>query len=128
MDLAVLLLDGHVIAYSYSFKWDGRYFYYNPAYNPKYSDYSPGNLLLIYILERLFDTGFKRVDFGRGDLSYKYLWSDSVRQNKRVIFASPHLKGKIGFHLYLGYLYLREKLRRSAIIRRLLSRISFWKR
>lgn len=128
MDLAVLLLDDQVIAYSYSFKWDGRYFYYNPAYDPKYSNYSPGNLLLINILERLFDMGFKRIDFGRGDLSYKYLWSDDVRQNKRVIFASPHIKGKISYFLYLGFLFLREKLRKSAFVRRLLSRLSFWKR
>lgn len=127
LDIAILLLNGQVIAYSYSFIWGGEYFYYNPAHDPKFSNYSPGTLLLVNILEKLFNSGFKRFDFGRGELFYKEHWTDGIRQNKRLIFASPHLKGKIGFHLYLIILYLRDYLRRSAFLRIVLSKLSFLK-
>lgn len=41
LDIAILLLNGEIIAYSYSFICNGEYFYYNPAYDPKFHDYSP---------------------------------------------------------------------------------------
>ncbi len=128
IDIAILLLNGKVIAYSYSFVWGEKYFYYNPAYNPKFSRYSPGSLLFIYILERLFNSGFKQFDFGRGDLSYKSYWTDGIRQNKKLVFASPHFKGKVCLHLYLSGLYLKDILRRSIFLRILLSKLSFIKR
>jgi CelD/BcsL family acetyltransferase involved in cellulose biosynthesis len=127
LDIAILLLNGQVIAYSYSFIWGGEYFYYNPAHDPKFSDYSPGTLLLIYILEKSFNSRFKRFDFGRGDLFYKSYWADDIRQNKRLIFSSQHLKGEIGFHLYLIILRLRDYLRKSAFLRGVLFKLSFLK-
>jgi len=127
LDIALLLLNGQAIAYSYSFIWRGEYFYYNPAHDPKFSKYSPGTLLLIYILERSFNLGFKRFDFGRGELPYKSYWADDIRQNKRLIFPSPHLKGEIGFHLYLIILRLRDYLQKSILVRMVLSKLSFLK-
>jgi len=128
LDIAVLLLNGQVIAYSYSFIWGGEYFYYNPAHDPKFSEFSPGTLLLIYILERSFNSGLKRFDFGRGELSYKSHWADGTRQNKILILANTHLKGRVCFWLYLMFLYLRNHVRRSIFIRTFLAKFVFFNR
>jgi CelD/BcsL family acetyltransferase involved in cellulose biosynthesis len=123
LKLTVMLLNGRVIAYSYSFFWNGRYFFYNPAFDPRYSQYSPGTLLLLFLLEDSFDSGICEFDFGKGELSYKHHWGTDSRQSKRIIFASPKLKGKIVFYLYLVYLRLRGKIRKSSKLRTFLGKL-----
>jgi CelD/BcsL family acetyltransferase involved in cellulose biosynthesis/dTDP-4-amino-4,6-dideoxygalactose transaminase len=121
--LDLLLLDEKVIAFSYSFQWNGRYFYYTPGYDPDYARYSPGTVLLIYILEDAFKSGLKEFDFSKGELQYKSHWATGERQNRRIIFASPTLKGRIAFHLYLLHLNLFSHVRKLKSLRIILGRL-----
>lgn len=42
-----------------------------PAYDPEFSSYSPGHVLTIELLRRAEEIGFRRLDLGKGDESYK---------------------------------------------------------
>jgi dTDP-4-amino-4,6-dideoxygalactose transaminase/CelD/BcsL family acetyltransferase involved in cellulose biosynthesis len=115
--LDLLLLNEKVIAFSYSFQWSGRYFYYTPGYDPDYAKYSPGTILLMHILEDAFKSGIKEFDFSKGELRYKSHWTTGERQNRRIIFASPTLKGKITYHIYLLYLRIFSHVRKLKSLR-----------
>jgi len=73
--LDLLLLDNKVIAFSYSFEKDGRFFYYTPAFNNAYAKYSPGTVLLMHILQNAFKRGVKEFD-----LVERFLTADPLRQ------------------------------------------------
>ena len=122
--LDLLLLDKKVIAFSYSFQWKDKYLYYTPAYDPAYEKYSPGKILLMYILEDAFKSGLKEFDFSKGELGYKAHWTSGERRNKRIVFASPTLKGKMVFYLYLFYLNLFSRVRKIKSLRVVLSRLT----
>jgi len=121
--LDLLLLDGKVIAFSYSFEKDGRFFYYTPAFDSAYAKYSPGTVLLLHILEDAFKQGIKEFDLGKGETLYKAHWTTGVRKNRRIIFASPTLKGKMSFYFYLLYLSLFSVLRKFKFLRIVLGKL-----
>ena len=123
LSLELLLLNNHIIAFSFSFQIDQKYFYYIPAYDPDYAKYSPGKVLLMHILEEASKSGIEEFDFGKGELQYKYHWTTGERQNRRIIFASPTLKGKIIFFFYLLYLNIFSYLRKSKSLRIVLGRL-----
>ena len=47
-----------------------------PSYNVKYSELSPGKVLLYFLAREVFNRGLERLDFGRGAESYKYWFSN----------------------------------------------------
>lgn len=121
--LDLLLLNGKLIAFSYSFQWNGRYLYYTPAYDPDYAKYSPGTVLLMYILEDALKSGLREFDFSKGELQYKFHWTSGERLNKRVVFASPTLKGRITYHVYLLHLSIYSKVRKLKSLRIIMGKI-----
>jgi len=121
--LDLLLLGEKMIAFSYSFQWNGRYLFYTPAYDPDYAKYSPGTILLIQILEDAFKSGLREFDFSKGELPYKFHWTSGERMNKRVVFASPTLKGKIAYHFYLLHLAIYSRVRKMKSLRILAGKI-----
>ena len=50
------------------------YLYYNAGVDPDAFDLSPGILLVYSLIARALATGVRRLDFLRGDESYKYAW------------------------------------------------------
>lgn len=69
-----------------------------PAYDPDFSDYSPGKILLYELLIEFENLGYKEFDFGRGAESYKYLYKtdESILLNITAYPASSFL-GRTGF-------------------------------
>ncbi|MDI6759289.1 MAG: GNAT family N-acetyltransferase [Candidatus Brocadiaceae bacterium] len=125
--LDLLLLNEKVIAFSYSFQWNGRYLHYTPAYDPCYAKYASGMILLMHILEDAFKSGLREIDFTRGELQYKSRWISGARQNKRIVFSSPTLKGRVTFPIYLLYLFLYAEVRRLKILRVILAKLQQWR-
>jgi hypothetical protein len=69
---AILFLDGKPIAYQYCTAGGLMLTCDRVGYDPDYRQHSPGFLLLLLTLERLFiERHFEIFDFGRGDYSYK---------------------------------------------------------
>jgi CelD/BcsL family acetyltransferase involved in cellulose biosynthesis len=72
LHMAFLEIDGERAAGHVSFDYLGRVWAYNSGINPKFTELSPGWVLLGYELKWANENGFSEYDFMRGDEEYKY--------------------------------------------------------
>jgi len=78
--LAYLLLDGEKAAGYLNFIAQNRLWVYNTGWNPEFSKYSPGWILLSKLIQRAIQQGLKEVDLMRGAEEYKYRFGGVDRQ------------------------------------------------
>jgi CelD/BcsL family acetyltransferase involved in cellulose biosynthesis/glycosyltransferase involved in cell wall biosynthesis len=63
-------------------------YYYIGGFDPNYSKYGPGSLLLRYAIHDSIGHGLDRFDLLRGGESYKYRWGARDRKIRRLILRS----------------------------------------
>jgi CelD/BcsL family acetyltransferase involved in cellulose biosynthesis len=83
--LTFLSVDGRRIASGIHFVTDDSYLYYNAGVDPDARELSPGVLMVHAYMERALAAGISRVDFLRGDESYKYEWGAVDEPIQRVL-------------------------------------------
>lgn len=84
LQLAFFTLDGQKAAANMSFNFNNRLWLYNSGWDWEYRDYSPGWLLLAYLLQWANENGIEEFDFMRGDETYKYKFGGVDRFIYRV--------------------------------------------
>lgn len=95
LDISFIELNGIPIAYLLGAVLDKTCFAIETAYLTKYFDASPGMLLHLYVLERLFDEKkVNLIDFGY-DAAYKRKWTDDNRPEKQLILYNNALYPKL---------------------------------
>jgi CelD/BcsL family acetyltransferase involved in cellulose biosynthesis len=82
-----LRLEGRLVATLYSFFEREAVYCYLQGFDPAYASLSAGTLLLGAVLEDAISEGKKRVDFLRGQESYKYSWGVKDAPTRRIIAA-----------------------------------------
>jgi len=103
-----LELNHNVIALVFGFQKNDRYFYYKPVYNPEYKKYSPGKIMLSYVIEYCLSNNIEIVDMLRGMEEYKSLWANDhielydLLSGRRSIMILPVIK-------YLQKRYMRPR-------------------
>ena len=70
---------GRVISVHIGLLEHGRYYYWMPAHDPSTAIYSPGRLLLEFLLEQSYQRNDEQFDFLLGDESYKWNFATDVR-------------------------------------------------
>ena len=94
----ILRLNRRIIAFQYGYQSNGRYVLYRTGYDPDFSVYAPGKLLVKETIAACFTPpGFEIFDFGTGFERYKKEWSDETIKVGRLIFSSPGLMPKLCF-------------------------------
>lgn len=84
------------IAFVVGFQSDGTYQYSEPGYDPKWASFSPGNVLLLRLIEDLFAHDSPRsLDFGHGDSSYKQLFGTHSHPEANVLLVRRSVKGTL---------------------------------
>lgn len=73
--LSFLRVGEKGVAFQYGFEASGIYFFLKGGYDPEYSRFAPGKLLLRALLERAFANGLRRFDFLGADDPFKLEWS-----------------------------------------------------
>jgi CelD/BcsL family acetyltransferase involved in cellulose biosynthesis len=73
--ISYLALDGEAIAVHFGYLYNGRMHWYMPTYDSRYAAYSPGRVLIYYLLEDCFANGVAIFDFSIGVEQYKYEWT-----------------------------------------------------
>ena len=68
------MLNDKIIAVMYGFEQSNCFFSYIGGFDPDLAKYSPGSIILLYIIEDCINRGISEFDFLRGAESYKYLW------------------------------------------------------
>ncbi len=86
-----LRLEGRLIATLYSFFEGEAVYCYLQGFDPAYASLSAGTLLLGAVIEDAISEGKKRVDFLRGQESYKYSWGVRDAPTYRIIAARPSI-------------------------------------
>ena len=84
--LLALTIDGELAAVYYGFTRRHRAFAYLGGFDPRFSYYSPGTLLLGRAIEDALREGVREFHFLRGAEDYKYAWGATDRQTFRVVF------------------------------------------
>lgn len=91
LDLSFLYADNDAISAVFGFKYDGRFYYSNQTFSPTYSEYSPGSLHVLHLIQEAIEVGIKEFDFLKGAEAYKFLWTHLTRDNTQVIIARKNL-------------------------------------
>lgn len=86
------------------------------GFNPKYSAYGVGNLIIMKILERCVEKKIKEFDFSQGDQSYKFKWTRKYRRNFTVKFVNNKPTSKL---IRLG-IYALERMKMKSQLGKLL--------
>jgi len=89
------------VAYVVCLCFPGTILYSIVGFDPKYQKYSPGNVLLYLIIEKLFlERPFRYLDFGEGENWYKEFFSTGSAQCARIYYFPPKLTNvaAIGLH------------------------------
>ncbi|MGQ0676615.1 MAG: GNAT family N-acetyltransferase [Rhodospirillales bacterium] len=76
--VSALESGGRFIAAHLGFVDAGRFYYWVPAYDPRFQADSPGQLLIYELLRRACETGAKVFDMLRGDYPYKWRLTDTA--------------------------------------------------
>lgn len=89
LQLAFLTMDGEKAGAFLSFINDKKLLVYNSAWNPKFSQFSPGWVLLSYLIQWAIEHHFSEVDMMRGDENYKYRFGGIDRHVISAALSKP---------------------------------------
>lgn len=115
LDLSLLTADGKPLSAVYGFRYGGRFYYTNTAFDPEYSEYSPGNLHIMYLIKDMFGNGLREFDFLRGDEAYKLIWTKVARSNFEVMIIKKTFMAPMKVKLIRTILRLDEIYKRSLL-------------
>jgi CelD/BcsL family acetyltransferase involved in cellulose biosynthesis len=87
--LAFLTVGSRRIAAGVHFETADGYLYYNAGIDPDARDLSPGVVMTARYLQRAIAAGKRRLDFLRGDESYKYDWAALDEPIQRILVRCP---------------------------------------
>jgi CelD/BcsL family acetyltransferase involved in cellulose biosynthesis len=85
LQLAFLEIGGEKAAGYLNFDYAGHIWVYNSGLNPAFREYSPGWVLLGYLLQWANENKRLSFDFMRGDEDYKYRFGAVDRQIVRAV-------------------------------------------
>jgi CelD/BcsL family acetyltransferase involved in cellulose biosynthesis len=80
----LLELDGRAIAAWYGWRIGTKYAYYLAGFDPAWSRYSVGQLLLAHTIESAFEEGAQEYDLLLGDEAYKARYAQTARPVRTV--------------------------------------------
>jgi CelD/BcsL family acetyltransferase involved in cellulose biosynthesis len=83
--LSYLSVGGRRIAAGIHFETADSYLYYNAGVDTEALDLSPGVLMIHELIGRALAAGVRRVDFLRGNESYKYQWGATDEPIQRLL-------------------------------------------
>jgi CelD/BcsL family acetyltransferase involved in cellulose biosynthesis len=83
--LSFLSVAGRRIAAGIHFETDNSYLYYNAGVDTDALDLSPGVLMIHEFIARAVAAGVRRLDFLRGNESYKYAWGATDEPIQRLL-------------------------------------------
>ena len=84
LHLAFLTVNGEKAAAYYSFDYENRLWVYNSAINPRFNAFSPGWVLLAYLLKWCIESHRAAFDFMRGGEDYKFRFGAVAGQILRL--------------------------------------------
>lgn len=74
--LSYLSLNNQIIAVHLGYRYrNDTFYYYMPSFDNEYAAYSPGRVLIYFLLKHCYEHGVEVFDFTAGNEKYKYDWT-----------------------------------------------------
>jgi CelD/BcsL family acetyltransferase involved in cellulose biosynthesis len=89
LQLAFLTINGEKAAGYLNFDYQGKIWVYNSGLNPRFIEFSPGWVLLTYLLRWANENHRREFDFMRGTEDYKYRFGATDRHLFRLCLTPP---------------------------------------
>lgn len=86
--VAVMENRARLLAYQFGFRVGKKLWYYQAGFDPEFSIYSPGSMLILSIIDYGFRHGYTEYDFLRGEEPYKLKWTRHVHETTRMLVWS----------------------------------------
>lgn len=91
--LSLLMIGSQPVAWNYGFQFHGSWFWYQPTFDSRQEENSPGHCLLSRIVIEACDMdGMNVVDLGLGAEGYKERFGNSTRQTLYVTVTDSRLR------------------------------------
>jgi CelD/BcsL family acetyltransferase involved in cellulose biosynthesis len=122
--LSLLLVNDQPVAWNYGFQFCGSWFWYQPTFDSRWEQQSPGYCLLSRIVTEACDMDeMKVVDLGLGGESYKERFGNTTRQTLHVTVTKS-----VGRHLqeilrYRAASLLKQSPKIESAVRSVLGRL-----
>ena len=95
LDFSELCLADRTVAIHFGFVCQKRLLYYVPTFDPEFSRFSPGRLLLINLIRSACERGLREFDFLVGEEKYKLDWPVQIIQSYNFYFYNQTLRAKV---------------------------------
>ncbi len=92
--LTTLDLDGAPAAAWYGFADRDTVYFYQSGRDPRWEDKSVGVALMVKMIRRAIEGGYRRFDFLRGDEGYKREWTASEAVTQELVAFRPGWRGR----------------------------------
>jgi len=91
-----LLQDGKApISAVYAFNYKNKIFVFQIAFDPDWSKWSAGAVLIYFCVQSAFENGLREFDWLKGTESYKSFWADAVRDEMQLTVYNRNLRGSV---------------------------------
>jgi CelD/BcsL family acetyltransferase involved in cellulose biosynthesis len=98
--LAFLRLDSAAVAFQLNLEHRGVWYYLKGGFDPALARYSPGQLLMRYVLHHAFDAGLSRYEFLGGDERYKLSWTSTSSARVLMQAFAPTAAGLADYTVF----------------------------
>ena len=92
--LSTLDLDGVPAAAWYGFADRDTVYFYQSGRDPRWEDQSVGVALMVKMIRRAIEGGYRRFDFLRGEEAYKRQWTSSTVVTRELVAFRPSWRGR----------------------------------
>jgi CelD/BcsL family acetyltransferase involved in cellulose biosynthesis len=83
--LSCLKINEQIIAAHFGLIFNNTFTFCVPSYDSRFAKYSPGRLLIYFLIKHCFDSRISYFDFGPGEETYKYEWSNNIVEGRSFI-------------------------------------------
>ncbi len=91
LSLYFLLIDNRPVAYDLGFRYRGKTWSYESAFDRELADCAPGHLLLALMIQAAIKRGEREFDLLRGSETYKFNWTGRYREHLEFTVYLPGL-------------------------------------
>lgn len=122
--LSTLMVNGQPVAWNYGFQFQGSWFWYQPTFDSRWEQHSPGySLLARIVIEACDRNDMNRVDLGLGAEGYKERLGNGTRQTLYVTATKSWLRHLREIARYRASSLLTHFPTTESVVRGVLNRI-----
>jgi len=76
-------------------EYNRKMYFCLPGFDPDYSHYRTGNLILAKVVEKCIERKIEEYDFLKGGEEYKFDWTAKYRRNLRIRFVNKRFTSSL---------------------------------